>query len=516
MRFQRKARTTDGEDFGLPSASKTIVFRLDFDDKIGLGHLSRCSYLATALQSLGYRTVLLLGPSANGSQGVAAHFLEAFSSHQMLSGPDSCVQSAESTFLERISGCHPDLIVLDHYGASPDFVAAIRQFAPVLLIEDGDRGLDADYILAYGSPGASFTPNNQIPAGRLVGSKFTLVKGSSDFRIEDLSSDRAEVTVSLGGGISDGQGIPVARAVIAKIGEGYGYLTGRDLSSSGLGFIGPKETFRDRSGFKLSALLSESRRAIVSGGVSLMEAVAHGIPSVAFVTARNQLEGLKRFQDSHDVLVADSLEFFSSQEFQTWWSRYEEPSVRKRAELFLMSTVDSFGPLRVALAVGLCDSTKISLRRASEADLPILLGWRQELDASSVQSGAGETQAAEHLEWFTRMEREGAQIWISEISGLPVGQVRIHRDQQSQRDVLSYSVDQLFRGRGFGTSMLNQVLNRSESPNEVWAKVHTSNIPSLKTLSTCGFRVMHQDSEGFIWMIWTPESSGILEEENRV
>lgn len=499
----------------MQSASKTVVFRLDFDDKIGLGHLSRCSYLATALQTLGHRTLLLLGPGTNALKGVAAHFLEAFSSHHMLSGPDSCVQRAESTFLDKLSGWHPDLIVLDHYGSSSDFVAAIRQSAPVLIIEDGDQRLDADYILAYGSSGASFAPNSKILARRLVGSKFTLAKGFSDFRIEDLSSDHAEVTVSLGGGSTDAQGVAVAKAVIENIGSGYGYLTGRGLSSSGLSFVGPKEAFRGRPRVKLSALLSKSRRAIVTGGVSLMEALAQGIPSIAFVTAKNQLDGLERFQDLQDVLVADSLEFFSSQEFQMWWSRYEEPSERKRAELLLRSTVDSFGPLRVAMAVGLCDSTNVSLRRASEADLPILLGWRRELDASSGQSSAGAIQAAEHLEWFAQMKREGALIWIAEITGLPVGQVRIHRDQESQREVLSYSVDQLFRGRGIGTSLLNQALKRAEFQNEVWAKVHASNIPSLKTLSNSGFHFMEQGNEGFIWMLWTPGSSSILGDENR-
>lgn len=498
--FNKEPEKQSWEEVPLRSSVKSVVFRLDFGEQVGLGHLARCSYLSKTFRSLGYRTLLLFGANSKVSRNFSGHFLEAFSAIEMLAGPDASACKAGKFFLERIVDWAPDLVVLDHYGASSEFIASIRNVAPVLAVDDGEQEGDVDYSVAYGISSASLAADKEILAGRLVGSKFALVTGFSEFSIEDPTSHQAAVTVSLGGGDTGGQAVLVAEAILGKMGERHGYLTARGLRSCQLNFVGPKNTFRAKPGVPLRELLAQSHRAVVTGGVSLMEAVAQGIPSVAFVTAKNQLNGLKLFRDSRDVVIAESLDFFSSEDFAIWWSRYEDPAEVKRAQLLLRSTVDSFGPLRVAMAVGLVDRSKVSLRRAYEADLPILFGWRQELDPKSGQSGFGQLQASEHLEWFERMEREGGKIWISEISGLPVGQVRIHRDQELQKSLLSYSVDALFRGRGIGASMLKQLFSAAEFPQQLWAKVHSSNLPSIKVLSAFGFQLRDRDNEGFHWM----------------
>ena len=490
------------------SKVKSVVFRLDFGKEVGLGHLSRCSYLARTLESLGYRTILMFGPNTKGSRNLSRHFLEAFSAYEMLSGSDASVIRAERFFLERISQCAPDLLILDHYAASSEFVAALRQLTPVLAIDDGEQSLDVDYSVAYGGVPTTRASDKRLLSGRLVGSKFALVTGNSEFRIEDVPREQAAVIVSLGGGRTSGQAVSVAEAILPQMGAAYGFLTATGLRSYGSSFIGPKKTFRPKPGFSLNELLSKSQRAIVTGGVSLVEALAQGTPPVAIVTAQNQLNGLIGLRDLSDLMVAESLEFFSSEGFRIWWARYEDITERKRAELELRSVVDSFGPLRVAVTVGLTGNNSASLRRASEADLPILLRWRRELDPNSGRARLGEIDATEHLEWFQRMEKEGATIWIYEISGLPVGQVRLHKDHKLQRVVLSYSVDELFRGRGLGAAMLGQLVSAGDFPKAVWARVHSTNLPSLRILSVCGFRPQNQDNDGFEWMLRSPTVSG--------
>ena len=490
------------------NSTKQVLFRLDFGGAIGLGHLARCAYLSKALTRLGHSTVLMSDVTGTGASDRAAKFVDLFSEFIGLNSRDSSLDIPSESIIRLMSEASPELIIVDHYAATEPFLSQLRAVAPVLAISDGSTPRNADFVLKYGTD--ELLPMSGAPQSPVIlsGKQFSLVNAAHGFSIEQGVKVATEVVISLGGGPQ--------RALIENVVEKV-----RSLDASGSGVIlGPMkvlslsnhgESNKLRLEFGsdqfLPELLSSSRRAIVTGGVSLLEAIAQGVPAVALVTAENQLHGLNVLSQSEHVIVAKDLDFFKSSAFVDWWHWYDSYVERKNAELSLRSMVDSYGPDRVALGIGLGAKSELKLREATESDVPILFRWRNEaVSGTGTQAGAT-VLPQEHIAWFKGISETNSKLWIAEFSGLPVGQVRFAKGSHFEGLELSYSIDQHFRGRGFGTRILRMATAQPEIVDNIWARVHRENITSIRALVSAGFVGVEPNGQEFsIFKYSKPES----------
>ena len=490
------------------NSTKRVLFRLDFGGEIGLGHLARCAYLSAALIRLGHATVLLSNVTETGASDRAAKFVNLFSEFIGLNSRDSSLDIPSESIIRLVSEASPELIIVDHYASTEPFLSQLRAVAPVLAISDGGTHLDADFVLKYGTEELLQSSDPSRSPVMLMGKQFALVTAAHDFRIEQGVNLATEVVISLGGGPE--------RALIENVVEKV-----RSLDASGSGVIlGPIKDLSLRNHSEgsrlrlelgsdqfLPELLSSSRRAIVTGGVSLLEAMAQGVPAVALVTAENQLQGLNMLSQNEHVIVAKDLNFFKSTAFVDWWHRYDSDVERKNAELSLRSMIDSYGPNRVAVGIGLEAKSGLKLREATESDVPILFRWRNEAVSGRGTQAGSTVLPQEHMAWFKGISETNAKLWIAEFSGLPVGQVRFAKGPHFEGLELSYSIDQHFRGRGFGTQILRMATAQPEIVDNIWARVHRENITSTRALVSAGFVGVEPNGQEFsIFKYSKPES----------
>lgn len=119
---------------------KEILFRVNAGDKFGFGHLRRCLVLARMLRDEYDPYFLVQGDDRLGE----IFFQENLNFKLTMHGFDSQAQD--------IRGLAPQLIVLDMMDTPIDFVRRIKEYAPVLDLDDRGSGADAATMNIYSLP----------------------------------------------------------------------------------------------------------------------------------------------------------------------------------------------------------------------------------------------------------------------------------------------------------------------------------------------------------------------------
>jgi RimJ/RimL family protein N-acetyltransferase len=104
------------------------------------------------------------------------------------------------------------------------------------------------------------------------------------------------------------------------------------------------------------------------------------------------------------------------------------------------------------------------------------------------EHGTEEIALERHREWFAaRLATNRCHLFVMCAGELPVGQIRFDRDGTEAR--IGYSIDPLFRGRGWGTLIValgvKQLLN--SGPITFRADVKETNVPSRSVFGRLGF-----------------------------
>jgi RimJ/RimL family protein N-acetyltransferase len=135
-------------------------------------------------------------------------------------------------------------------------------------------------------------------------------------------------------------------------------------------------------------------------------------------------------------------------------------------------------------------TSTIRLRAAVEADAELLLAWANDPVTRSASFHAAAISPAEHRRWLAeRLASTSTTLWIGELDGLPVGQVRIELDPAGVGEV-GISVAPSARGAGVGRRLLNSALreaSRSLPVTAFVARVRPDNERSLGLFHAAGF-----------------------------
>jgi RimJ/RimL family protein N-acetyltransferase len=130
------------------------------------------------------------------------------------------------------------------------------------------------------------------------------------------------------------------------------------------------------------------------------------------------------------------------------------------------------------------------LRKVRLSDVDTFLAWRNEEDVRKNSFHSEPIKHEDHVRWFTtKINSETCRIFVLEDNNIPAGQVRI--DIEGPVGVISYSLDNKYRGRGLGREILLQALEflRVEgiALDYLRALVKPENIASQRTLERIGF-----------------------------
>ena len=135
------------------------------------------------------------------------------------------------------------------------------------------------------------------------------------------------------------------------------------------------------------------------------------------------------------------------------------------------------------------------LRNATEEDASLLLDWRNE---SSVRQNSFNTDIIEyedHIKWFRRkLTDDNEKLLVLMRDKTPLGQIRLSNDGHEVE--ISYSIDNRYRGMGYGKTMIRlaeNVLRKENYHGKVIGLVKKENEASKKVFWSLGYSETEED-----------------------
>ena len=130
------------------------------------------------------------------------------------------------------------------------------------------------------------------------------------------------------------------------------------------------------------------------------------------------------------------------------------------------------------------------LKRAEEKDRDLLFNWRNDFAVREQSLSSEKIAYEDHVQWFSKkMNDSNCYLYIGYLNDIPVGMIRFDVDRNTS--VINYLVDKLQRGKGIGTAMvtngLNKFLNDSLFKGIITAIVKISNPASSKIFESLKF-----------------------------
>jgi spore coat polysaccharide biosynthesis predicted glycosyltransferase SpsG/RimJ/RimL family protein N-acetyltransferase len=494
---------------------------LDAGDEFGLGHFFRCLSIAEAFLSLGHEVYFLsrnlpawLQEIARERGAIVAQIASPslgvpLSGERAISNRLSLGDSSETLVMSSTLGL--DVLVLDHYGIDQEWFTNLEKNGPRLLqISDFRSFKGGDYLLDYGFDASldKHQISENSTQGLLLGPKFAPISlPASESRPNQSLEARESLPVAA---IALGSGIDLAflKAIECEYLDSprsfslsilAGDLSTEKASAKGVQWV--------TSADGLALLLAQSDFAVTSGGVSMYERIASGVPGAVVETAINQrpaLDGIKNEGLGSDTFLAlKKADARSLMEIIDWGLRAGADAAQR---LLLQSTVDFFGPLRVAFMLGaMPPSRALAVRKFESKDSSILLNWANDKTVRANSISSEKISPEEHLLWQEGLQSKGTQIWMFELQGIPFGQVRFARE--SGKTFISYSIDSLFRGLRFSSEMISIAMREASIGEDIFARAKPANLSSVQVLTGLGFS-LSSSREGIVeWVLYASKGS---------
>jgi len=277
-----------------------ILFRVDANSKIGMGHLQRCLSLAHAFVLQKCTVVFLIEDDIRANERVAQFGFKAYNIESDLTKIDEL--QTILTFLQRQNF---QIIVADSYEFDEDYLFALRQTGCcVIFIDD----------LATMSFPCHFVVNSSIYAERLdyrsstgdtkflLGPKYMLLREEFwNIPVRTIKPKVKKILVTIGG-CDQNNVTPTILDILFKIDADFkvDIIVGpffdnvSDIESAAMQF-GNGQVQLFHSPTSVCNVMLDCDLAISGGGQTLYELAATGTPSLAIKLAENQhgnIEGL--------------------------------------------------------------------------------------------------------------------------------------------------------------------------------------------------------------------------------
>lgn len=129
----------------------------------------------------------------------------------------------------------------------------------------------------------------------------------------------------------------------------------------------------------------------------------------------------------------------------------------------------------------------LTFRLATKEDAKLYFDWANDPEVRKQSHNTDLVLWKTHLKWFNKKVESDSLLLVFFDGSTPVGQVRI------DDGLISFTVDSKFRGKGFGTAILETVKTLvSKKFNRITAEVKKDNIPSIKAFERAGFKLQSE------------------------
>ena len=151
--------------------------------------------------------------------------------------------------------------------------------------------------------------------------------------------------------------------------------------------------------------------------------------------------------------------------------------------------IDGRSGERILQRINEISQDSILLRKANLQDTELLYNWvnNEEVRRNSINKSPIKWE--DHKIWFkNKLADSTTLLLILEVNGIAVGQVRF--DKVGEHFEIDYSVDEKYRGKGYGTTLIKRgilYLNHLKGRHKIVAKVSALNLASRKVFERIGF-----------------------------
>lgn len=329
-----------------------ILFRADGNSKIGSGHIMRCLSLADVFRELGHTPFFISASehlqSLIQGRGYQCHVLRTEYSQ---------LEHELSVLLPLLIKMQPELLVLDSYFVTPNYMNTLKLVAPLAYIDDrNDFDYPADIVVNYNN----YAQDMHYPLNKkyLLGPQYApLRKEFRNISAKNIKKNVDNILFLTGG--TD------LEHVILKI---LRYMQKRSLPDGIKMHIVLGAMNRDveeieklshqfsnvqlhKNVTNMQELMELCDVAVSAAGTTLYELCACGVPTVTYVLADNQILPARAFEEkglmpcAGDVRADDG---FLENIFFHLNQMIREVDIRKHMSEMLQGTVDGNGARRLA------------------------------------------------------------------------------------------------------------------------------------------------------------------------
>ena len=274
-----------------------FLIRADGNPQIGTGHIMRCLSLADALREHNEDVVFVIAEpyfqKLIQTRGYLCEVLGTAYDH---------TEEELPVFMPLLERKRPELVILDSYFITPEYMRAIKSISKLLYIDDLNMfDYPADAVVNYNIYGPELSyPQNKI---YFLGPKYALLRKEFQGLERRIVKKQVEnILVSTGG--TDQYHValrcaeylreyPPRESIVFHFVLGAMNQDVEELNriAAGLPFIKPHCQVKD-----MCSLMLQCDAAISAAGTTLYELCACGLPTMTYILADNQIQGAQAFQ----------------------------------------------------------------------------------------------------------------------------------------------------------------------------------------------------------------------------
>lgn len=459
--------------------------------KVGFGHLSRCSAVYHAFLRRGIKPVMIV----NGDQGIG-DFLKGIH-HDVFDWLGSFQE-----LLSRVAGA--DIVFIDSYLADE---AKYRDIASTVTltacIDDYKR---IRYPQGVVINGLIYAPQMNYPRVKgveyLLGTRYAFLrKAFWKVSSKKISPQIKNIFMTFGG--SDF--LDLAPQTLKKIVENYPDVQKTIVISQFHKNINAVKNAADKrtkivvdaSETEMKRLMLQADVAVSAAGQTLSELAVLGVPGVAVCVADNQRYNWKAWTKRGFIAAQPSASSIAK-----GLSQLQNSAVRKRSSVQLRKSITPSGAFKITDAlVRKVSSLKTGrrrlakdflIRRVNDHDCRDIWLWRNTHQARAASFHCDPIAYEDHEHWFRKkLEDPCSLLWMAQAGGQKIGYVR--HDIDGSKAVHSVLLNPQFYGMGLGARVIRaadqEFIKLNNALCVIYAEIQDHHAASINAFAKAGYKL---------------------------
>ncbi len=430
--------------------NRKVIFRADGGPSIGMGHFTRTLALAEMLNKHFHCIFATRQPT----KYQIAEIEKICHDRIDLLEDDSHFEQ----FLVHLKG--DEIVVLDNYYFTTDYQKAIKAKGCKLVCIDDmhDKHYVADVVINH-APLRRGLFSTAIYTRLLIGFDYALLRGKflQNQPNRDMPLKMNSAFLCMGGAdfnnltsriLDDLIVINQIETVTIVVGNAYQSFESLKEKVRDYSKMKRIQLFKNLNDEELINQMSRSGFAIVPCSTILLETVSQELPILTGYYVDNQKEIAKHLKGKYkNILVLGNLNETNVQykHINYLKTNYKEPYI----PIIDRKVKDRF----ISVFKSIASEFKIHCRKAEIIDIDTYFSWANNEAVRENAINPVKIEYDNHVKWFkSKINNEESFLYIFEKESSAIGQVRF--DKSNSYYIIDYSVDEKYRGQGFGKVIL--------------------------------------------------------------